>query len=362
MPQKTLENLYFSEQIITWYQKHKRNLPWRKTTNPYFIWLSEIILQQTRVIQGLPYFEKFINEYPTIFDLANASEQEVLRLWQGLGYYTRARNLHACAKILVDKYKGNFPETYHELVNLKGIGEYTAAAIASFAYNETVPVVDGNVYRVLSRVFGIKHDIATNQGKKNFRKLAEKLVPEGQAYIYNQAIMEFGALQCTPVAPACLVCPLQGNCYAFQHGMQYELPVKTRKIKPRNRYFHYFVIHYKDEFVMQLRTADDIWKGLYEFYLKENDTAFMPFSALIEGVIGEILLESHAIKVSESKIYKHQLTHQRLFVKFYVVNINSEIFMQSIKESCKFATFSLETIKKLPKSILIDKFLNERFF
>ncbi|MFP4091343.1 MAG: A/G-specific adenine glycosylase, partial [Cyclobacteriaceae bacterium] len=213
-----MESQDFAERIIGWYHHHKRDLPWRHSRDPYIIWLSEIILQQTRVVQGLPYFMRFAEAFPTVYDLASASQQEVLRLWQGLGYYSRARNMHACARLIVEQHNGVFPLHYQELLQLKGVGPYTAAAIASFAYNETVAVLDGNVFRVLARVFGVEDDISSGQGQKRFQALAAQLVPEGKAGEYNQAIMEFGALQCTPQSPACLLCPLSEICYAFHHN------------------------------------------------------------------------------------------------------------------------------------------------
>lgn len=356
-----MKNTNFAEQIISWYQIHHRDLPWRATIDPYKIWLSEIILQQTRVAQGLPYYQKFVNKYPTVYDLASATEQEVLRLWQGLGYYSRARNLHACAKTIVNEYDGVFPDNYQSLQKLKGVGQYTAAAIASFAFNETVPVVDGNVYRVLSRVFGITDDLATTKGQKAIRKIAEQEVPEGKANIYNQAIMEFGALQCTPQNPACLLCPVHAQCYAFQHGQQHMLPVKSKTVTVKERYFHYLVIRYHGKLVMQQRAAQDIWSGLYEFYLAEHPEKLLSTDALDDPLIS--LLVQNEIPMTEfSKVYTHQLTHQRLSVKFFVAEINDKEFMDSLSQRFNFAPFSIDEIKDLPKPILINKFLTDEYF
>jgi A/G-specific adenine glycosylase len=358
---KTLKNTNFAEQIISWYQNHQRNLPWRTTTDPYPIWLSEIILQQTRVAQGMPYYQKFISKYPTVYDLAAAPEQEVLRLWQGLGYYARARNLHACAKTVVNEHAGVFPDTYQGLKKLKGIGEYTAAAIASFAFNETVPVVDGNVYRVLSRVFGITDDISSSKGQKEIRKMAEQLVPEGKAYLYNQAIMEFGALQCTPQNPACLLCPVHAQCYAFQQGQQHVLPVNNKKISIKQRYFHYLVVRHDNKLLLQPRKAQDIWAGLYEFYLVEQPDKLQT-AATLNDPLFNLLQQKEVIITEIPKVYEHQLTHQRLFVKFFEANIKDKNFMDSLLQKFTFAPFSIEEVKELPKPILIDKFLTENYF
>ena len=289
-------------------------MPWRHTQNPYIIWLSEVILQQTRVAQGMPYFHRFVEAFPTVYDLAAASQERVLRLWQGLGYYSRARNLHACAQEIVEKHDGTFPQRYQELLKLKGIGAYTAAAIASFSFNETVPVVDGNVYRVLGRVFGIRDDILSTSGQKKFRKQAEALVPTGKANVYNQAIMEFGALQCTPTNPACLLCPLSNWCYAFQHGQQRALPVKIKKTKVRPRFLHYLVIIHDSQLWMKQRGTDGIWAGLYDFYLIETSQA-ATLDQLDDPVLRQLLKSHNAVEVSST--YRHVLSHQRLHVVFY---------------------------------------------
>ena len=228
----------FAPRLIEWYRRHGRNLPWRHTRDPYRIWLSEVILQQTRVRQGMPYYHAFVEKFPTVNDLAAASEQEVLRLWQGLGYYSRARNLHETARIVAQKHNGVFPGNYAGLLTLKGVGPYTAAAIASFAFGEQVGVLDGNVYRVLARLLGIETDIATPKAKNEFTRAAAALVPADEPDTYNQAIMEFGAIQCTPVAPDCLLCPFQAECVAYNTGRQHELPVKSKKGSVKNRFFH----------------------------------------------------------------------------------------------------------------------------
>lgn len=344
----------FSRKIIQWYQAHYRDLPWRHTLDPYRIWLSEVILQQTRVAQGLPYYHRFVEAFPTVHDLAEASEQQVLRLWQGLGYYSRARNLHACAKTIVADYDGKFPESYQELIKLKGVGAYTAAAIASFAFNETVPVVDGNVYRVLSRVFGIKDDILSTTGQKKFRKVADQLVPEGKANVYNQAIMEFGALQCTPTTPACLLCPVVDHCYAYQHGKQKELPVKIKKTKVRRRYLHYLVVKMDGQLLMKQRQGKDIWTGLYDFYLIETDQP-QDWEQLEEPFLAELLQQSP--KVEKSKPYQHQLSHQQLHVVFYTLYLPSNLVREETSLPGQF--YSADQVEQLPKPILIDNFLRD---
>ncbi|EPR73210.1 A/G-specific adenine glycosylase [Winogradskyella psychrotolerans RS-3] len=231
----------FNHKLITWYSDKKRELPWRETSNPYYIWLSEIILQQTQVKQGLPYYDAFVTQYPTIFDLANASETSILKLWQGLGYYSRARNLHFTAKHIVNELDGKFPNTYKDLLKLKGVGDYTASAIASIAFNEVAAVVDGNVYRVLSRYFGIETPINSTLGIKEFKSLASTLIDHKQPATYNQAIMEFGAIQCKPKNPDCTVCPFQDSCVALQNQMVDVLPVKLKKTKVTVKYFNFLV-------------------------------------------------------------------------------------------------------------------------
>ena len=231
----------FSNSLIKWYLQNKRDLPWRNTIDPYFIWLSEIMLQQTRVAQGMPYFFAFTEAFPTVFDLAKASEQEVLKLWQGLGYYSRARNLHKTAQYVAFELDGKFPDNYKALLSLKGVGDYTAAAIASFSYNEVVPVVDGNVFRVLSRVFDIEADISQPASKKIFQELAMELMPKDHPAIFNQAIMEFGALQCVPKNPDCTICVMNDGCLALKMDKVNQLPVKLKKTKVTNRFFNYFI-------------------------------------------------------------------------------------------------------------------------
>src|SRR5690606_34778677 len=262
----------FSQKLIKWYETNQRNLPWRATDDAYKIWLSEIILQQTRVQQGLPYYEKFILAFPTIYDLAKASEDEVLKLWEGLGYYSRARNMHFTAKYIVAELDGKFPNNFTDLLQLKGVGNYTAAAIASFAFKEAVAAVDGNVYRVLARIFGIKDDIMTNQAKKIFQSLANELIPKNQPDTFNQAIMDFGSMVCKPKQPLCEECFMQEECYAFRNNEITNLPVKSKKIKVKKRFFHFLLLENADKnIVIEQRSDNDIWKNLYQIPLIETN-------------------------------------------------------------------------------------------
>lgn len=336
-------------------------MPWRRTADPYLIWLSEIILQQTRVQQGLPYYEKFAEAFPTVADLALAPEQEVLRLWQGLGYYSRARNLHSCAKTVSEQYGGRFPDNFKELLKLKGVGPYTAAAIASFAFKEVVPVVDGNVFRVLARIFGITTDIAQPSAYKEFSSLALNIIDPQQPDVFNQAIMEFGAMHCTPQKPLCLYCPVKENCYAYGHSLQKELPVKNSKINVKHRYFHYFLLSTGDgKFLMHKRENKDIWNGLYDFYLIEREKFYSP-DELKDSVLQQ-LQSKNCTLVYESAEYRHQLTHQRLHVKFFVFKAGRELLEGVQFPSPEPEWYSLQEADALPKPVLIKKFLENLSF
>ncbi len=331
-------------------------MPWRNTRNPYYIWLSEVILQQTRVVQGMPYYYKFIEAFPTVFDLAKADEAEVLRLWQGLGYYSRARNLHATAKIVVEQFGGIFPDSYEKLLTLKGVGTYTAAAIASFAYDENVAVLDGNVYRVLARVFGIETDISGNDAKKVFSEWANTLLPEKNASTHNQAIMEFGAVQCTPGMPsACMFCIFADQCVARSEGKQTILPVKTKKVKVRERFFHYIVVEQQQRFLMNKRINKDIWEGMFDFYLIEA-TELMGLEKLLEKNEFLSQLLQHGLIESESALYTHILTHQRIQTKFWYIKLNAD-FSLNLPENIQF--YSLDEVEALPKSTLINNYLTQ---
>lgn len=349
-----MDNRYFSLKVAEWYQIHKRTLPWRETKNPYRIWLSEIILQQTRVNQGLPYYKKFIEAFPTVFDLAKAPLQKVLRLWQGLGYYTRAQNLHKCAKVIVTKDYGEFPQTFEELKTLPGIGDYTAAAIASIAFGKPVAVVDGNVSRVLARIFGIDTPINSPQGKKVFFELANKLVPAEHPDVHNQAMMEFGALYCTPQNPQCDGCIFSATCVANRNSLQKVLPVKQQLTKIRKRYFYYFAIQKGKSFLMKKREGKDIWNGLYDFYLVEKKR-----SSDVEKIIVENELLRKALKgkrVTEtSGIYKHVLSHQIIFSRFIQLKVTKSPAVNG--SGLKF--YSLKKVGDLPKPVLISRFLSD---
>ena len=316
-------SMEFSKTLINWYLQNKRDLPWRNVTNPYTIWLSEIILQQTRVAQGLPYFLRFTHAFPTVFDLANAEEEAILKLWQGLGYYSRARNLHHTAKHIVTNFNGVFPNTYLDLLQLKGVGQYTAAAIASFAYNENVPVVDGNVFRVLSRYFAIETDISSNASKSEFIQLANELLPKGEANIFNQAIMEFGALMCVPKNPNCLTCVLNESCLALKAKRVSDFPLKTKKSKVTHRYLNYIV--FSDDInstIIIKRTSKGIWYNLYEFPVIE--TSINESDQEIFNLIEKQQFVPNAIQ--EIKLHNleqicHKLSHQHLFIRFWKVQV-----------------------------------------
>lgn len=352
------EAIRFAPTLERWYDHHKRDLPWRHTHNPYYIWLSEIILQQTRVVQGLPYYERFVTTYPKIEDLAQADERELLRLWQGLGYYSRARNLHLTAKLIVDEWGGRFPDNYTDLLKLKGIGTYTAAAVASFAFGERVPVVDGNVYRVLARVFGITEDITTNTAKKTFFRLAVELMAHAEnPATYNQAIMEFGAIQCTPVSPDCLLCPVQQQCNAYQTGRQHKLPVKAKKAAVRERYFSYLVFRQGKRVAMRERTAKDIWQNLHDFYLVEE--AGQPDRAS-KNTLQELTLPDEVRALVEAGTFaglpyssQQLLSHQRVLAQFYVIDLPETQTFQ-LPEGLHW--YSGTEVEQLPKPALLTSY------
>jgi len=346
----------FSNHLLAWYYKNKRSLPWRETKNPYPIWLSEVILQQTRVAQGLPYFNRFLNQYPMVTDLANASEEEVLRLWQGLGYYSRARNLHKCAQIIARELDGKFPETMKELLPLPGIGRYTAAAIASLAFDEAEPVVDGNVYRVLARYFAVELDIASSKAYDHFYQLSQSLIDNNAPGDYNQAIMEFGALHCKPNNPDCDNCVLNGGCEAFANGSQNNFPVKRKKPKARKRYFYYLVVRYGNKFLLRQRIERDIWQGLYEFVLIENDK-IENFSHLDHPIFSKIKNIDVKFEIDD-KLIRHLLSHQQLNVNFAVINIKeSSDFYHSLATD-RYYWYSLQELEELPKPVLISNYLD----
>lgn len=314
-----------SRALLVWYKEHKRDLPWRETRDPYIIWISEIILQQTRIAQGLDYFIRFTQRFPNVASLAVAEEDEVLKYWQGLGYYSRARNLHAAAKSIMERFGGIFPQKYKEVLSLKGVGEYTAAAIVSFVWNQPYAVVDGNVFRVLSRLYAIETPIDSTQGKKLFTELAGLLMDVKQAGLHNQAIMELGALQCVPQKPDCEDCPLADKCMAYASGSVQSYPVKRNKTKTRTRYFHYLYIIYKDKTWLHRRGDKDIWAGLYELPLIETESA-MDFSRLQEtDAFRELFADAGRLDISVGlSDVKHVLSHQVLYANFYEIEVEKE--------------------------------------
>ena len=293
----------FAATLLQWFKNNGRSLPWRETKDAYAIWLSEVILQQTRIVQGMSYWERFMAQWPTVNDLAAATENEVLKAWQGLGYYSRARNLHTAALQVMEL--GGFPQTFKELKTLKGVGDYTAAAIASIAFGEPVAVVDGNVYRVLSRYYGIETPIDSTEGKKEFQALAQSLLPINEAADYNEAIMDFGATQCTPNSPHCSACPLCETCVAFREQRINELPVKSKKVKQRERHFTYLYIEYEGKIAIHQRGAGDIWQGLWEFPQEEHLTSSEDSAWKTEAQLLQ-------------KGVKHILTHQILLADIYL--------------------------------------------
>jgi len=341
----------FSKKILRWYHENKRELPWRETIDPYKIWLSEVMLQQTRVVQGLPYYEKFIKAFPKVQDLASASEEEVLKLWQGLGYYSRARNMHATAKMVVEEYNGNFPSSYKDLLKLKGVGDYTASAIASICFNEPEPVVDGNVYRVLSRYFGVDIPINSTQGIKYFKDLARKVMDRESIRDYNQGIMEFGAIQCAPKKPYCLLCPLKEGCVALNENRIKELPFKIKKGNVRERFFNYLVFLDENKNTqLEQRKGKGIWQGLFQFPLIETQ------ELIGEDRVEELIIEQFpkmvftSVRCYDADVIVHKLSHQHLKTKFWVVEVKSG-FANKV---------SWTNIERFPVPILIADFI-QRF-
>ncbi|WP_111709057.1 A/G-specific adenine glycosylase [Lutibacter citreus] len=343
----------FSNRLVLWYLQNKRSLPWRTTNNPYYIWLSEIILQQTRVDQGTAYYLKFVKHFSTVQLLANSSEEQVLKLWQGLGYYSRARNLHYSAKYIVEELDGVFPDTYNNLIKLKGVGDYTASAIASICFNEATAVVDGNVYRVLSRYFGISTPINSTKGIKEFKSLAQELINSKDPGTHNQAIMEFGATMCKPQNPDCNICPLNNSCEALSKGIIKDLPVKEKKIKIRKRFFNYLVIHAPDNLTKMEKRNSGIWLNMYEFPLVESEKPIDEKELINTERFNDIFGKSNVnLKLYKNNPKTHKLSHQHIYTKFWIINVDSNI---------KF-DLSWDAIKKLPVPVLIDNFLNDYKF
>lgn len=341
-------NMDFANRLIQWYLQNKRELPWRETTDPYRIWLSEVMLQQTRVAQGMPYYQKFTETFPTVFDLALADEQKVLKLWQGLGYYSRARNLHSAAKIVAFELGGKFPPSYAELLKLKGVGEYTAAAVASFSYKEVVPVVDGNVFRVLARYLDIGTDIASASAKKEFAAVAFELMPKDDPATFNQAIMELGALQCVPKNPGCAICPVNDSCAALQKGKVNALPVKLKKQKITKRYFNYMV--YSDasgNTLLQKREGKGIWESLYQFPLVETD------AEADLAIVSDAVAANEVLSISEidQTAVTHKLSHQHLHIRFWKVEVSGKLENG----------ISAEDLQSYPVPVALGNFIKTHF-
>lgn len=344
------------QKLLLWYNSNKRDLPWRNIADPYKIWLSEVILQQTRVNQGWEYYLRFIEQYPSVSALAKAKQQDVLKLWQGLGYYSRARNLHEAAQHIAQKHKGKFPADYTSIRELKGVGEYTAGAIASIAYSLPFPAVDGNVMRVYSRLFGISTPIDSTIGKKEMYTIASELVPHESPGTYNQAVMELGAMVCTPSNPDCGNCPVQEACYAYANKMIAKFPIKQGKTKQRNRYLNYLVITSGDKIMIRLRTKKDIWHGLHDFPLIETDKAMPPNKFLKEKKWNEVINITKPVINDISDEYTHILSHQKLYTRFYTMAVTQK--KTSLPDDCFW--IKIKDIENYAVPKLIDLYIREK--
>lgn len=350
---------FFHKKLIQWYLENKRDLPWRGTKNPYFIWLSEIMLQQTRVAQGLPYYEKFVKAFPEVEDLANASEENILKLWQGLGYYSRARNLHHSAKQVVFQCDGVFPDSYRELLKLKGVGDYTASAIASICYDEPTAVVDGNVYRVLARYFGIETPINSGKGIREFKSLATQLIDKTQPGTYNQALMEFGARQCVPQNPDCNGCIFNDKCIALATNKVGFLPVKVKKAKIKKRFFNYIVVNSEaNQTVIKQRTTKGIWMQLYEFPLIECDVDMdaVQLRKLNEYISLEKKLQIKSLSLFNEKVIVHKLSHQHLYTRFWIAETND---LSLTSKDLDLQVIPIENVNDYAVPVLVENFISE---
>lgn len=324
-------------------------MPWRRTKDPYFIWLSEIILQQTRVEQGLPYYNRFVSQFPTVHDLAAADSQKVMKAWEGLGYYSRARNLHYTAKYISEILNGAFPKSYDGLIKLKGVGPYTAAAIASIAFKEPKPVIDGNVFRFISRYFGVEKDIGDQKNRKFFEEILDELIPSDQPDIFNQATMEFGATVCKP-APDCSSCIFRSSCFARINNRQNELPIKVKKVKVQEQFIAYMVIKHKDQTLMRVRN-ESIWNGLFEFPSKVSEQN-------ISDIELSDLLSNYPLRMTRQHApVKHLLTHRKLWVSFHEFEVSEEKIFVSISKDLEYNIFSWEEILTLPLPKVISNHL-----
>jgi A/G-specific adenine glycosylase len=341
--------------LLKWFDANRRDLPWRHNPTPYEVWLSEVILQQTRVSQGMDYYLRFIERWPTVVDLAEASEEEVLKMWQGLGYYSRARNLHHCAQQVTSEHKGQFPPDYEKLKQLKGIGDYTAAAIASIAFNLPHAVVDGNVYRVLARLYDIDTPININEGQKLFAQLAEDLLNRKQPGLHNQALMEFGALHCTPKNPNCLLCPLQAQCLAFAHQTVMQRPVKLQKVKVTTRYFNYLVIKTNGCIYLHKRSDNDIWKNLYDFPCIESEQPMSVEEVIASKQFKQIIENKPFTIIKTSPVFIHKLTHRTILAQFIEIKLEKKLLRIETKDL--FLTPETD-LGDFPIPRLIDLYLN----
>ncbi len=344
-----------SSTLKNWYLQNKRELPWRQTSNPYFIWISEVILQQTRVNQGLAYYQRFINQFPDVETLANAQSEEVFKIWQGLGYYSRARNLHEGARFVHQNFQGLLPGDYDKLLSIKGIGEYTAAAIASIAFNLPYAAIDGNVHRVISRIYGITEAVNTSEGRKKIRNAAEELLDTKNPGLFNQALMEFGALQCIPKNPNCNVCPVADSCYALRTNTISQLPFKIKNGKIKTRFFNYIYLYYKDYTFIKQRDKKDIWQGLYEFPLIETKSKCTIEELLQSNEWSSLFKNGQIHIIGNAKRYKHQLTHQTIEVEFIHVKIDK--LLPELSE--KYIMIKQADLQSYPVSRLIDRYLQE---
>ncbi len=345
----------FTDNLMLWNrQQNNRPMPWKGEKDPYKIWLSEIMLQQTRVEQGWEYYNRFIKAFPTIIDLAEAPEQIVFKLWEGLGYYTRCKNLHATAKLIVTERKGIFPNTFQEILSLKGIGPYTAAAIASFAFDLPFAVVDGNVHRVIARYFGINTPVDSAPGKKIYAELADSLLDNENPAEYNQALMDFGATICKPRNPLCTQCVQKNECQAFQHGWVNLLPVKEKVIERRDRWFTYYIVHYKDKVYIRKRSGKDIWSNLFEFILKESKGNEEHAEAIGLQCIKALIGTGDFRVESISPFFKQQLTHQTIFGQFIHISIDEPL------QNGLYHLVSLNELNKYPFPKMINSFLKHQ--
>jgi A/G-specific adenine glycosylase len=348
----------WDKKLIAWYADNHRKLPWRSTTDPYRIWVSEIILQQTRVDQGTGYYHNFIQRFPDVHSLAAAGEDEVLKIWQGLGYYSRARNMHKTARIIAEKHAGSFPQTYEELIQLKGIGPYTAAAIASICFNQPHPVIDGNVYRVISRWFAIEQPIDSLPGKNMIVKALNEIFDHDNPGTFNQALMEFGATVCTPKNPACSSCIFQNQCSAYHSQLVGTLPKKSKSAKTQKRYFHYLVPIFAEEksifTLIKKRPETDIWAGLYDFPMIESSEALALDALCGTAAWQQFFPDAQPQVYHVSKAYKHQLTHRQIFATFYILELKKHADINFRGTAVKPGS-----IDSYPLPRLVDIFIGE---